>query len=249
VWQAAHAAYNAALAEGATSEAASSAAAIAAAAASGKAHDGSSSSSSLLEAEHQQTDAPQTSSSSSSSSERVAAAAAAATSAVSVGPSLVLEQAVGVVCMLVHNPDNHFAMVGEGLVPLLVSLLHKGRQKDSLAVHSCGLLFLLIQECNLPWLGRGWCRCWCHCCTKVSRAGCLSVLGCVVLVICELHFAMVGEGLVPLLVSLLHRRGNSLAVCLWPTQCLLCLLYGGRGMHFDSAHQTRLSQHAAVVCM
>jgi hypothetical protein len=39
---------------------------------------------------------------------------------------LVLEQAVGVVCMLVHNPDNHFAMVGEGLVPLLVSLLHKG---------------------------------------------------------------------------------------------------------------------------
>jgi hypothetical protein len=82
----------------------------------------------LLEAEHhhhqqqQQPEAPHAS----SSSERVAAAAAAATSAVSVGPSLVLEQAVGVVCMLVHNPDNHFAMVGEGLVPLLVSLLHKG---------------------------------------------------------------------------------------------------------------------------
>jgi hypothetical protein len=63
---------------------------------------------------------------SSSSEQRVAAAAAAASSPVSVGPSLVLEQAVGVVCMLVHNPDNHFAMVGEGLVPLLVSLLHKG---------------------------------------------------------------------------------------------------------------------------
>jgi hypothetical protein len=129
VWQAAHAAYNAALAEGATSEAASSAAAIAAATASGKPHDGNSSSSSLLEAEHQQTEASLTS----SSSERVAAAAAAAaTSAVSVGPSLVLEQAVGVVCMLVHNPDNHFAMVGEGLVPLLVSLLHKGGQSSLL---------------------------------------------------------------------------------------------------------------------
>lgn len=138
VWQAAHAAYNAALAEGATSEAASTAAAMAASAAaaaggSGAAEDASSiSSSSLLEMPQQQEQQEQhaeagcSSPSSSSSSEQVAAAAAAATSAVTVGPSLVLEQAVGVVCMLVHNPDNHFAMVGEGLVPLLVSLLHRG---------------------------------------------------------------------------------------------------------------------------
>lgn len=51
---------------------------------------------------------------------------AGSTAASLVGPSLVLEQAVGVACMLSHNPDNHFVMVGEGLVPLLVTLLHKG---------------------------------------------------------------------------------------------------------------------------
>jgi hypothetical protein len=37
----------------------------------------------------------------------------------------VLEQASSVVCMLAHNPDNHFQMVGAGIVPELVPLLHK----------------------------------------------------------------------------------------------------------------------------
>jgi hypothetical protein len=37
----------------------------------------------------------------------------------------VLEQASSVVCMLAHNPDNHFHMVGAGIVPELVPLLHK----------------------------------------------------------------------------------------------------------------------------
>jgi hypothetical protein len=61
---------------------------------------------------------------------------------------------------------------------------------------------------------------------------------------------MVGEGLVPLQVSLLHRRGNSLAVCLWPTQCLLCLLHWGEGGCTLIQHiRLALSQHAAAVCI
>lgn len=44
----------------------------------------------------------------------------------SIGPALVLEQAVGLACMLSHNPDNHFLLVNEGLVPLLMPLLQQG---------------------------------------------------------------------------------------------------------------------------
>ncbi|KAF6258187.1 armadillo-type protein [Scenedesmus sp. NREL 46B-D3] len=152
VWQAAHAAFNAALAEGASSQAASTAAAMAAAAA-GKSDDGSSSSSTLLEEQHQQQQqlgaahtSPAGSRASSGSSERIAAATAAATSSVSVGPGLVLEQAVGVVCMLVHNPDNHFAMVGEGLVPLMVSLLHRETPGKTMTYALASLLMLAIAE-------------------------------------------------------------------------------------------------------
>jgi hypothetical protein len=53
---------------------------------------------------------------------------AATAAAAGLSPSLVLEQAVGVVCMLSHNPDNHFLLVGEGLVPLLVPLLNRGEE-------------------------------------------------------------------------------------------------------------------------
>ncbi|WIA20255.1 hypothetical protein OEZ85_006090 [Tetradesmus obliquus] len=55
-------------------------------------------------------------------------------------------QAVGVVCMLVHNPDNHFAMVGEGLVPLLVSLLHRETPGKTLTYALASLLMLAIAE-------------------------------------------------------------------------------------------------------
>lgn len=43
-----------------------------------------------------------------------------------VGPELVLEQATGLACMLCHNADNHFHLVNQGLVPLLVGLLQPG---------------------------------------------------------------------------------------------------------------------------
>ena len=43
------------------------------------------------------------------------------------GPELVLEQAAGLACMLCHNADNHFVLVNQGVVPLLVGLLQQGR--------------------------------------------------------------------------------------------------------------------------
>jgi hypothetical protein len=57
-----------------------------------------------------------------------AAAAGAGASGDAVGPALVLEQAVGLACMLAHNADNHFMLVNEGLVPLLVPLLQHGEE-------------------------------------------------------------------------------------------------------------------------
>jgi hypothetical protein len=101
---------------------------------------------------HAQTDPAETSSSSSSSSggarrydsskytrtsgpfkaakrpsPRATAAAAGGSGAhKSVGPELVLEQAAGLACMLCHNADNHFQLVNQGLVPLLVALLQQG---------------------------------------------------------------------------------------------------------------------------
>lgn len=59
-----------------------------------------------------------------------AAAGAAAAGGKAVGPELVLEQAAGLACMLCHNPDNHFALVNQGIVPLLVGLLQQGQWSD-----------------------------------------------------------------------------------------------------------------------
>jgi len=55
-----------------------------------------------------------------------AAAAAAASGGRAVGPELVLEQAAGLACMLCHNADNHFLLVNQGIVPLLVMQLQPG---------------------------------------------------------------------------------------------------------------------------
>jgi hypothetical protein len=57
-----------------------------------------------------------------------------------VGPELVLEQATGLACMLCHNADNHFHLVNQGLVPLLVGLLQQGA-----FVCRCCLLLLLLR--------------------------------------------------------------------------------------------------------
>lgn len=46
-----------------------------------------------------------------------------------VGPELVLEQAAGLACMLCHNADNHFLLVNQGIVPLLVAQLHQGTNR------------------------------------------------------------------------------------------------------------------------
>jgi hypothetical protein len=56
-----------------------------------------------------------------------AGAAAGAAGGKAVGPELVLEQAAGLACMLCHNADNHFVLVNQGVVPLLVGLLQQGK--------------------------------------------------------------------------------------------------------------------------
>lgn len=55
-----------------------------------------------------------------------AAAAGAASGGRAVGPELVLEQAAGLACMLCHNANNHFLLVNQGIVPLLVMQLQQG---------------------------------------------------------------------------------------------------------------------------
>lgn len=129
IWEAAHAIYNSAVAAGLSDAAASSAAAAGVAAA--------------VTETGRSAAVPHVTGSSNSTAARPkpsAAAGAGSDSGVdtdsadssvaadkAIGPATVLEQAVGVVCALSHNLDNHFIMVGEGAVPLLVSLLRKGK--------------------------------------------------------------------------------------------------------------------------
>lgn len=51
------------------------------------------------------------------------AAANGAATTISPSAAAAVEQALSVCCMLAHNPDNHFFMVGSGLIPVLIPLL------------------------------------------------------------------------------------------------------------------------------
>lgn len=63
-----------------------------------------------------------------------------------VGPELVLEQATGLACMLCHNADNHFHLVNQGLVPLLVGLLQQGTAPKTVTYTLASLLMLCMGD-------------------------------------------------------------------------------------------------------
>lgn len=145
IWEAAQAIYNTAVAAGLSGAAASSAAAAGVAAAVAEGGGRPEQQRTVVQSFINSTSQPQASAAAAAASSRPpsdggsssrgsssggvgpsSSAVSSSNGGAPIGPAMVLEQAAGVVCMLSHNLDNHFRMVGEGVVPLLVSLLHRG---------------------------------------------------------------------------------------------------------------------------
>eukprot|EP00877_Chromochloris_zofingiensis_P014080 jgi/Chrzof1/8926/Cz03g29120.t1 len=74
------------------------------------------------------------------------AAANGAATTISPSAAAAVEQALSVCCMLAHNPDNHFFMVGSGLIPVLIPLLAENIPAKTQTYALATLLMIAMAE-------------------------------------------------------------------------------------------------------